>query len=107
MRALTLALSLALRARSLCSPDWAPSHSVIGMSWTKLGRRPSPPRPHLLARSPGHATSLTVPDVITVQNTHEYVHPDYGTRMQMLDTPIPFVVTTDISALGMLHPRPN
>lgn len=59
--------------------DWATGHTVIG-----------------------RATHLTIADVITVQETREYIHPEYGTRMQMLSSPVPFVLTDDVTDLAMM-----
>lgn len=58
---------------------WATAHSVIGS-----------------------VTHLTVVDAIVIQSTHEFVHPEYRTTMRMLDDPVHFELTTDLTDIAMI-----
>ena len=60
---------------------WATSHTVIGS-----------------------VTRLTVVDTIVIQSTHDFVHPEYRTRMRMLDNPVRFELTADLTDTAMIPP---
>ena len=59
--------------------SWARAHSVIGS-----------------------VTRLTVVDTIVIQSTHEFVHPEYRTKMRMMDDPVYFELTTDVTDTAMI-----
>jgi hypothetical protein len=63
--------------------DWSSSHTVVG-----------------------RVAKLTIVDVIVVQRTKLFVHPEYGTHMQMLLNPVSFRLS-DPGALLPKRPSPT